>query len=265
MLSLVEVGSAAASPRHPGFTTRVLAPLAIRRSAGARDDVLSLELYNVVHPWAVSFAAAQSIGLPAHADRNEVLSQVLRLTWDACVRIDWTRSAEWPAFLDAKVGRARIEAARCDDWLSRRERARRRRFQRELSRLEQQEQRTLTLEEQHDVATALAPTTTCVDWAQALLNSRHPSTVAEVPDTVDGTSDTITVEDQVEDRELGGIRIRCLTEWMTIVATQNQALADDLSRWSNQNQSADRGLPARLAHRVEPYTPLLLAMLGDAA
>ena len=52
---------------------------------------------------------------------------------------------------------------------------------------------------------------------------------------------------------------------MTIVAAENRGLADDLSQWSDQSESADRGLPARLAHRVEPYTPLLLAMLGDAA
>ncbi len=265
MLSLVEVGSAAASPRHPGFTTQVLAPLAIRSSAGESDRALSVELYNIVHPWAVSLAAAQSAGLPAHADRHEVLSQVLRLTWDACVRIDWSRADEWPAFLDAKVSRARIEAARCDDWLSRRERVRRRRFQCELARREQQEQRTLTHGERHDVAAAVAPGTASVDWAQALLNSRHPSTVAEVPDTLDRTSNTVTVEDQVEDRELGGIRVRCLTEWMTIVAAENQGLAEDLSRWSDLNQSANRDLPARLAHRVEPYAPLLLAMLGDAA
>jgi hypothetical protein len=229
--------------------------------------VLSVELYDVVHPWAVTFAAAQSSGLPAHADRNEVLSQVLRLTWDACTRIDWTRSAEWPAFLDAKVSRARIEAARCDDWLSRRERVRRRRFQGELARREQKEQRTLTAGERRDVATDVAPGTASVDWAQALLNSRHPSTVADVPDSIDGTNNSVTVEDQVEAAELGGIRTRCLTEWMTIVAAENRGLADDLSRWSDQNQSAaaDRGLPARLAHRIEPYTPLLLAMLGDAA
>lgn len=267
MLSLVEVGSAAASPRHPDFTTQVLAPLAIRSSAGESNRALSVELYNIVHPWAVSFAAAQSVGLPAHADRHEVLSQVLRLTWDACVRIDWMRRAEWPAFLDAKVGRARIEAARSDDWLSRRERVRRRRFQCELVRREQQQQRTLTLGERHAVATAVAPSTAAVDWAQALLNSRHPSTVAKVPDTVDGTINSVSasVEEQVEDRELGGIRVRCLTEWMTIVAAENRGLADDLSRWSDQSESADRDLPARLAHRVEPYTPLLLAMLGDAA
>ncbi|MEP7202766.1 MAG: hypothetical protein ABI894_09160 [Ilumatobacteraceae bacterium] len=265
MLSLVDVGAATASPRHPGFTTQVLERLLSQRSAGESDHALSVELYNIVHPWSVSFAATQYAGLPAHADRNEVLSQVLRLTWDACVRIDWTRASEWPAFLDAKVSRARVEAARCDDWLSRRERVRRRRFQGELARLEQQQQRTLTQGEQHEVATALAPSSACVDWAQALMNSRHPSTVADVPESTDLTLDGNTVEGQVEDRELGGIRNRCLAEWMRVVAAQNQGLADDLSRWSNQNQSADRGLPARLAHRVEPYTPMLLAMLGDAA
>src|SRR6185295_18313263 len=99
--------------------------------------------------------AAQSANLPAHADRNEVLSQVLRLTWEACQRIDWTRYGAWPAFLETKISRARIEAARCDDWLSRRERMRRRRFQGELARREQVEQRSLTDGERHDVAVAV--------------------------------------------------------------------------------------------------------------
>jgi hypothetical protein len=191
---------------------------------------------------------------------------VLRLTWEACERIDWTRYAAWPTFLEAKISRARIEAARCDDWLSRRERVRRRRYQGELARREQVEQRSLTDGERHDVANAVAPSSTRVDWAKTVLDSRHPSTVAQVPDFVQGANDdAITIEDQVEGRELGGIRQRCLSEWLTIVATQNEALATDLSRWSVLNESADRDLPARLAHRLEPYTNLLLTMLGDAA
>jgi hypothetical protein len=254
------------SPRHPTFTAEILEPLARRQLAGEPNRELSIELYNTVHPWAVSFAASQSASLPAHADRNEVLSQVLRLTWEACLRIDWTRYAAWPTFLETKVSRARIEAARCDDWLSRRERVRRRRFQSELARREQVEQRSLTDGERNDVANAVAPSTTRVDWAKTLLDSRHPSTVAEVPDLLPRTSDdTLTVEDQVEGRELGGIRCRCLSEWLVIVAAQNQPLATELSRWSELNASADRDLPARLAHRLEPYTRLLLAMLGDAA
>ena len=260
-------GSAEApSPRHPSFTAEILEPLARRHAAGETDRALSNELYNLVHPWALSFAAAQSAGLPAHADRNEVLSQVLRLTWDACLRIDWTRAGAWPTFLEAKISRARIEAARCDDWLSRRERVRRRRYQGELARREQVEQRSLTDGERHEVANNVAPSSTRVDWAKTLTDSRHPSTVPEVPDLVQGsTDDAITVEDQVERRELGGIRSRCLTEWLVIVAAQNETLATDLSRWSELSESADRDLPVRLAHRLEPYTPLLLAMLGDAA
>ena len=51
---------------------------------------------------AISIAAAQCCGLPAHADRNEILSQVFRLTWEACLRIDWTRYPAWPVFLEAQ-------------------------------------------------------------------------------------------------------------------------------------------------------------------
>ena len=262
------VGSAStvSSPRDLRFTASVLEPLARRQAAGEPGRDLSAELYNMVHPWAVSFAKSQSAGLPAHADRGEVLSQVLQRTWEACVRIDWSRVETWTTFLDMKVSRARIEAARSDDWLSRQERVRRRWFQRETARLEQTRQRTLTDNERLAVANTLTPKSARVDWAQSLLVSRYPSTVAEIPDTACGpTDDSITTEDEVEGRELGGIRVRCLTAWMIIVAAQNQQLATDLSQWSELSESAHRDLPARLAHRLEPYTCLLLTMLGDAA
>ena len=249
------------SPRHPDFVAVVLEPLAKRRKAGERGEQLSIELYNRLHTWALAFAGAQCARLPAHADRNEVLSQVLRLTWDACTRIDWDRYEAWPAFLESKVSRARIEAARSDDWLSRRERVRRRHFQGEIARREQIEQRTLTSGERQAVARAVAPDSTRVDWAKAVLESRHPSTVADVPDVVDAT----TVEDEVEDHEISRIRTSCLKDWLVIVKERNEALAADLAKWLAVNDLGDRDLPARLAHRLEPYTPLLLAMLGDAA
>ena len=249
------------SPRHPDFIRVVLEPLADRREAGERGEQLSIELYNRLHTWAVAFAGAQCARLPTHADRNEVLSQVLRLTWDACTRIDWDRYEAWPAFLESKVSRARIEAARSDDWLSRRERVRRRHFQGEIARREQIEQRTLTPGERRAVASAVAPDSTRVDWAKTVLESRHPSTVADVPDVVDAS----TVEDEVEGHELSRIRSGCLTEWLAIVKDRNEALAADLAKWLAVNDLGDRDLPARLAHRLEPYTPLLLAMLGDAA
>ena len=252
---------ASQSPRHPDFVSVVLEPLALRHLAGESAHDLSVELYNSIHPWALAFAGSLYAGLPAHADRNEVLSQVLRLTWEACRRVDWTRYAAWPTYLETRVSRARIEAARCDDWLSRRERVRRRRFQSELARREQVEQRSLTGSERQNVAGEVAPSSTRVDWTKTLLDSRHPSTVADVPDTID----EITVEEQVERRELGGIRIRCLTEWLTMLARENEPLAAELARWSELNQNSDRQLPARLAHRLEPYTPVLLAMLGEAA
>jgi hypothetical protein len=249
------------SPRHPDFAAVTLEPLARRHRAGECDIQLCHDLYHTLHPWAVAFAGAQCARLPAHADRNEVLSQVLQLTWRACQRIDWDHYETWPAYLESRVSRARIEAARSDDWLSRRERVRRRRFQEELARREQTERRSLTEQERGAAATAVAPSSTRVDWVKTLMHARHPSTVAEVPDVVG----TTTVEDEVESQELDAIRVRCLMEWLRIVAAQNAALAGELSRWALTSDSVDRGLPVRLARRVEPYTPLLLAMLGEAA
>jgi hypothetical protein len=235
--------------------------MAERWRAGESERDLADELYAQLHPWALAFAGSLSAGLPAHADRNEVLSQVLRLTWDACRRIDWERYAAWPAFLESKVRRARIEAARNDDWLSRRERVRRRRFQGEVARREQVAQRALTDQEKADVAGAVAPSSTRVDWAKSLIASRHPSTVADVPDAIEETS----LEDQVAEHELADIRAHCMVEWLKMLAEENESLADELRRWSMSGESAGRGLPARLARRLEPYTPALLAMLGEAA
>jgi hypothetical protein len=249
------------SPRHPDFVAVVLEPMARRHRAGEADHDLAVELYNQLHVWAVAFAGSLYSGLPAHADRNEVLSQVLRLTWDACRRIDWERYAAWPAFLETKVRRARIEAARNDDWLSRRERVRRRRFQGELARREQVAQRSLTEDERVAVADAVAPSTTRVDWAKSLLDARHPSTMADVPDAIEETS----LEESVEQSELDDIRARVLAQWMNLLATENASLARELQRWVEVSDSADRSLPARLAHRLAPYRPLLLAMLGEAA
>jgi len=249
------------SPRHPDFAAVTLEPLARRHQAGERDAQLCLDLYHTLHPWAVAFAGAQCARLPAHADRNEVLSQVLQLTWRACQRIDWDHYETWPVYLESRVSRARIEAARSDDWLSRRERVRRRRFQEELARREQIEQRSLTEHERGTIANAVAPSSTRVDWVKTLMNGHHPSTVAEVPDV----PATTTVEDEVESQQLDAIRVRCLMEWLRIVASQNSALAAELAQWALATDSADRGLPGRLARRIEPYTPLLLAMLGEAA
>lgn len=249
------------SPRHPDFVTVVLEPLALRHAAGESEHDLAVELYGQLHTWAVAFAGSLYSGLPAHADRNEVLSQVLRLTWDSCRRIDWERYAAWPAFLESKVRRARIEAARNDDWLSRRERVRRRRFQGELARREQLQQRSLTETERIAVADAVAPNSTRVDWAKSLLDARHPSTVADVPDAVEETS----LEEEVERHELDGIRARCLKQWLTLLETENAGLAGELRRWSEVGESANRALPARLAHRLAPYRSTLLAMLGEAA
>lgn len=249
------------SPRHPTFVANVLEPLARRWEAGAPSSELSVELYGVLHPWALAFAASLSRSLPAHVDRNEVQSQALGLTWKACQNVDWRRYQAWPAYLEIRVGRARIEAARSDDWLSRGERVRRRRFQDELARREQLEHRTLSESERRVVACAVAPSSTRVDWSKEILAARHPSTVGEVPDTLGEA----TTEDMVEANELAHIRNRCVAEWLGIVATQNQGLATDLSRWTSSSDDAARGLPARLAHRLEPYKPLLLALLGEAA
>ena len=252
---------AAMSPRHQDFAEVTLRPLAARFFAGEAPRDLAGELYETIHGWAKGQARAQCAGLPAHADRGEVVSQVLRLAWEACVRIDWTRYESWPALLERKVAHGRVEAARAEDWLSRRERVYRRRFQREVAQREQQSCRPLTETERAEAAAAIAPESSRVDWAKALLAARHPSTVGEVPETIGG----IDLDEEVEGRMLGELRARRLGEWLAVLDAQDSRLADDLRAWSRTSESPERTLPNRLARRVEPYAPLLLGMLAEAA
>jgi hypothetical protein len=245
-------------PRHPRFVPDVLAPLADRARAGEDGRQLAEELYErVVHPWAMAQAKAQAVGLPAHADRNEVLSQVLRLAWEACLKIDWERIESWPALLEGKVTHARIEAARAEDWLSRRERVYRRRYQRAVAELEQSSGRPLSHAERLRVAAQVAPPSNRVDWARELVAAKHPSTVAELPEGP-ARSD---VADEVEERLMHRERARRLEEWLTALAAEDQRLADDLGRWRDSSDDQSRDLPARLARRVEPYAPLLVGLL----
>ena len=99
-----------------------------------------------------------------------------------------------------------------------------------------------------------------MDWAKALLAARHPSTVGDVPDTIDG----LDLDEQVEIRVLGEIRARKLGEWLDVLSEHDQRLVDDLREWSAAGESSERALPSRLARRVEPYAPLLLGMLSEA-
>jgi hypothetical protein len=250
------------SPRQPGFVDEILVPLAARAAAGEDRRTLVDELYeHHVHPWAMRQARAQVVGLPPHADASEVVSQVLRLAWEACLRIDWERLESWSTLLERKVSHARTEAARTDDWLSRRERVYRRRFQRAVAQSEQQRHRALTPDERVEIAATVAPSSARVDWVKELLAARHPSSVADVPDEVLGDDVGLEVETRLLDAE----RARCLRAWLAAIALQEPRLADDLLRWCDTTDSGDRVLPVRLARRVEPFAPLLLGMLWEAA
>ena len=245
-------------PRHPRFVEDVLWPLAARAEAGEDAGRLADELYETaVHPWALSQAQAKAAGLPPHADPAEVTSQVLRLAWEACGRIDWSRVESWPALLEHKVRTARIEAARSEDWLSRRERVYKRRYQRAVAALEQERGRTLTESECVDVARPVAPPSNRVDWGRELVAGKHPSTVAELPEVHGGCDPG---EDVVE-RLTGTERAAGLRRWLAVVVAEDPRLAEELCRWHDRT-GAVGPLPARLARKVEPFAPLLAGLVS---
>lgn len=249
------------TPRSAGFVATVLGPLRARAAAGEPTPVLAQELYEGwVHRWAVGEARAQAGRLPAHADRAEVTSQVLRLAWDACLRIDWDRTETFPAFLERKVGSASAEAARVDDWLSRRERTYRRHYQRAVGELEQTRGRGTTVQERRVLARACAPVSSRVDWERELLAARHPDVVADVPD-IEGDDDVAGI---VEAELMRIERSRSLGRWLAALSGEDRRLATDLRRWSEHEDERFPCLPARLARRVAPFTPLLAGLLVDA-
>ena len=246
----------------------MLRPLARRARAGEDPGALAEELYERgVHDWARARAQAMAGGLPAHADRNELLSQALRLAWEACLRIDWTRVESWPALLELKVGHARREAARAEDWLSRRERVHRKRYQRALASLEQQAGRPPTAAERQAAAEAVAPASNRVDWARELMAAKHPSTVAALPDRP-GAAD---VADEVEDRIMQAVRARGLRAVAGRAGGRGPAPGPGPAPLERRRLPGRPGpsaapracLPSRLARRVEPYTPMLVGLLVE--
>jgi hypothetical protein len=240
---------------------RVLGPLGERAAAGEAPAVLCEELYSGwVHSWAMAEASYQASRLPSHADPHEVTSQVLRLAWDSCVRIDWARTESWPAFLERKVCSARAEAARVDDWLSRRERTYRRRYQRALADHEQSRGRVATGQERLVLAGTCAPASRQVDWAAELVATRHPATVADLAEETHGDD----VAGLVEDELMRADRAAHLEEWLVALSGEDGRLAADLRRWSEQGGDRPHAFPPRLAERVAPYAPLLAGLLVDA-
>ena len=251
----------ALTPRSPGFVARVLVPLGERAAAGEAPAALCEELYaGWVHAWAMGEASYQVARLPSHADPHEVTSQVLRLAWDSCVRIDWARLESWPTFLEGKVCSARAEAARVDDWLSRRERTYRRRYQRALADQEQSRGRVATGEERLVLAGTCATASRRVDWAAELVATRHPATVAEPPEETNDDDVAGFVEEELMRVE----RAARLTEWLVALSGEDGRLAADLRQWSEQDRGRPQAFPSRLAERVAPYAPLLAGLLVDA-
>jgi hypothetical protein len=246
-------------PRHPFFVDAVLQPLADRRAAGESHRALSRELYERhVHRWALQRGHSLCRNLPAHADRHEVVSQALRLAWDACDRIDWARVASWPALLEAKVAHARIEAARSDDWLSRRERMYRRRYQAACDALQQQVGRALRPEERRAAARATSPSGGRVDWGGALVADRHPTTVAEVPEP----AADLDVADEVEAALTRDLHRAQLGRWLQLIEGQDPLLADDVRSWIDAHrETTTTSLPGRLLTRLSPYRPTLIALV----
>jgi hypothetical protein len=247
----------ARAPRDRDFVDVVLRPLAARAADGEDRNRLSVELYEQIHPWAMRKARAMTVGLPPHADTGEVVSQTLRLAWEACVRIDWTRVESWPALLEGKVAHARIEAARTEDWLSRRERIHRRRFQAAVAAIEQREGRVLSSAERHEVARSVSPASGRVDWAAELMAGRHPSSVAELPEL----EAEVDVAECVERDLMRVARKAGLHRWLAMLASAEPRLAEQLVEWSGSVGEANRSLPVRLRDRLAVYVPMLAGLV----
>ncbi|MGH7748551.1 MAG: hypothetical protein ACREQ5_27900, partial [Candidatus Dormibacteria bacterium] len=176
------------SPYHQTFKDDVLSPLAARAWAGEDRQLLVDELHQALRPWTEGLIVRRLAALPAHVDRAETHSQLEETVLLACWAIDFSRWQAWPSLLRRRVQMAPAEAARREDWLTRRQRRYRKLYLARLSMKEQELGRHLAEHERVELAAEIAPASNRVAWSEELVRGLHPQTMGDMPDAPDTTS-----------------------------------------------------------------------------
>ena len=242
------------SPYLPEFYALVLEPLIERSKVGAPQDRLADELYTSIHPWLTRFIARKSRYLPATADLGELESRVHESALLACRSLDWNRTETFTALLRMRIEGAAIEAARHDDWLSRRHRKLLNAFRQEVADTEQNCGRVLIDEEKRAIAKKLSPDGARINWESDLQRQFAP------------TAWTDAFDNQLSDK-LGSPEDVCIkSEYEDIVHEWLDSLPGDVGQvayeWAIDHVDGNRGAPRPIMRKLKRYIPELLEKLG---
>jgi|GEM_PF-3057123 len=242
------------SPYLPEFHTLVLEPLIERSKVGAPQDRLANELYTAIHPWLTRFVARKSRHLPATADLGELESRIHEAALLACRSLDWNRTETFAALLRMRIEGAAIEAARHDDWLSRRHRKLLNEFRSEVADKEQNFGRVLNDEEKREIAKRLSPDGARINWESDLQRQFAP------------TGWTEAFDNQLSDK-LGSPEEVCMkSEYQNIIHEWLQSLPEGVGEaayeWAIDHVDGNRGAPRPIMRKLKRYIPALMEKLG---
>jgi hypothetical protein len=243
------------NPFRCGWTDEVLRPLAERSASGEDDRDLRDELFGGLWRWATSLADLEVRRLPPGADRDETRSRVLVAVWRSVEQLDWDRWEEWPGLLLRRVRGARMDAARCDDRLSRGDRAEVNRLRIEQDHLEILRGRTLTGSELDDLVESVwvgVPV-----WRRAALAQVAAGAPAQVDELADELVDERWRPERQAEAEDDADRLR---HWLQHDVPPH--LQVRLARWAQHGRTGST-VPLRLRKQLSPYLASLSRQVAD--
>jgi hypothetical protein len=233
----------------------VLHGLAERAFDGEDQERLRSELLELLWPWAQRLADREARKLPGGSDQDDTRSHVLTAVWQATRQIDWDRWETWPALLLRRVRGARIDAARNDDVVSRRDRLVLNRIDTEVASTERERGSTLSAHERDEIR----------ERTLAALTPRRRRALAGAitgpPVMVDSWASTIT-DDRWDPEALTieADRAASLGSWLRHDVPSD--VREHLLEWLAQEKHGTV-VPARLRSRLLPYLPSLLDRVED--
>ncbi len=243
------------SPYLPEFQELVLQPLKARADVGAPTDRLANDLYIELHPWLTRFIARKSRNLPATADIGEIESRVHEAALLACRSLDWNRIETFGPLLRMRVEGAVVEAARHDDWLSRRHRKLLNSFKAEIDDREQKLGRALDEKEKREIARELSPEGARFNWESDLQRQFAPTGWTEVHDNI-VKDPHASPEGACMDKEYTEI----IHQWLDSLP---DGVGEAAYEWAMTHVDGNRGAPRPIMRKLKRYVPQLLEQLGS--